>query len=189
MHKSESGLVSLNLDSCEAVLAAARNMVERNPEAQFNRFLLERMAPKGVEVVIGIKRDESFGPVLMFGLGGIFVELFKDVAFGICPMSPERARALIDKTRAAALLRGFRGAVIADEEALVEAMVRISRYAAAHASRIREMDINPLLVLPKGAGVIALDAMSVRDGVASSGGRQRPVSIQEPGAAPEHIQE
>ncbi len=168
MHKSELGLVALGLGSPDAVVAAAWAMRERNPEARFTGFLLERMAPKGFEVVIGVKRDESFGPILMFGLGGIFVEIFKDVAFGACPMSPQRARALIDKTRAAVRLRGFRGEPVADEDALVDAMVRVSRYAAAHASRIREMDINPLLVLPRGEGVIALDAMIVRDGAASA---------------------
>ncbi|MER1968531.1 acetate--CoA ligase family protein [Castellaniella sp. GW247-6E4] len=163
MHKSELGLVALNLGSADAVVAAAQAMQARNPETRFSGFLVERMAPKGLEVVLGIKRDESFGPILMFGLGGIFVEIFKDVAFGACPMSPQRARALIDKTKAAIRLRGFRGEPVADEDALVDAMVRVSRFAAGHASEIREMDINPLLVLPKGEGVIALDAMILRD--------------------------
>ena len=78
-------------------------MLQRSPDLDFTGFLVEQMAARGVEVVLGIKRDLAFGPVLMFGLGGIAVELFKDVAFGTCPLSPERAKELIGLTRAAAL--------------------------------------------------------------------------------------
>jgi succinyl-CoA synthetase beta subunit len=124
--------------------------------------LVEAMAPRGVEVVLGVKRDEAFGPVLMFGLGGIAVELFKDVAFACCPLGAERARALIDMTRAATLLRGFRGQPVADEQALISAMIRVSQFAAKHAARLQEMDINPLIVLPQGQGALALDAVMVR---------------------------
>ena len=124
---------------------------------------VEQMASRGVEVVLGIKRDPAFGPVLMFGLGGISVELFKDVAFGLCPLSPEGAKELIGLTRAAALLRGFRGQPEGDEDALVDAMVRLSRFAAHHADRLAEMDVNPVIVLPKGQGVLALDAMIACD--------------------------
>ena len=158
-HKSEHGLVALNLATPQAAEAAAQTMLDRSPELDFNGFLVEKMAARGVEVVLGIKRDPAFGPVLMFGLGGIAVELFKDVAFGLCPLSPESARELIGMTRAAALLRGFRGQPEADEDALVDAMVRLSQFAAQHADRLAEMDVNPVIVLPKGQGVLALDAM------------------------------
>lgn len=162
-HKSEHGLVALNLGTPQAAEDAAQAMLQRSPELDFQGFLVEQMAPRGVEVVLGIKRDPAFGPVLMFGLGGIAVELFKDVAFGLCPLSPERARELIGMTRAAALLRGFRGQPRADEEALVDAMVRLSRFAAHHADRLAEMDVNPVIVLPEGKGVRALDAMIACD--------------------------
>ncbi|MDR0480485.1 MAG: acetate--CoA ligase family protein [Gallionellaceae bacterium] len=158
-HKSEHGLVALNVQTAEAAQAAARKMLEQSPELDFQGFLVEEMAMRGVEVVLGIKRDPAFGPVLMFGLGGVSVELFKDVAFGLCPLSPERARELISKTRAAKLLRGFRGQPEADEEALVEAMVRLSQFAKHHADALAEMDVNPVIVLPKGKGILALDAM------------------------------
>ncbi|WP_246475536.1 acetate--CoA ligase family protein [Diaphorobacter ruginosibacter] len=158
-HKSEHGLVALNLATPELAQAAAQKMREQGGELEFTGFLVERMASRGVEVVLGIKRDPAFGPVLMFGLGGVAVELFKDVAFGMCPMSPDSARELISMTRAAALLRGFRGQPPADEEALVEAMVRLSQFAFRHADRLAEMDVNPVIVLPQGEGVLALDAM------------------------------
>ncbi len=169
-HKSELGLVALNLATPQAAEAAARAMVAAQPGLRFQGFLVERMAPRGVEVVLGIKRDAAFGPVLMFGLGGVAVELFKDVAFGTCPLSPQAARALIAQTRAAALLRGFRGAPPADEAALVDAMVRLSQFAARHREHLAEMDVNPVIVLPQGQGVMALDAVIVRDRVQEAGG-------------------
>ncbi len=161
-HKSELGLVALGLDSAEAAQRAAADMVRRSKDLEFTGFLVEQMAPRGVEVVLGIKRDREFGPVLMFGLGGVAVELYRDVAFGTCPLSAQRARELIDLTRAAKLLRGFRGQPVADEDALIDTMVRISQFAAYHATNIEEMDINPLVVLPTGRGVVALDAVIVR---------------------------
>lgn len=158
-HKSEHGLVALNLTSPEAAEAAARSMQERGQGLEFLGFLVESMAPRGVEVVLGIQRDPSFGPVLMFGLGGVSVELFKDVAFGLCPLSRDTAHGLIVQTKAAALLRGFRGQTAADIEALVDAMVRLSQFAAHHGDRLAEMDVNPVIVLHQGQGVLALDAM------------------------------
>lgn len=165
LHKSELGLVALSLTSSKSVRQAAEEMRRRNPTAHFNGFLIEKMAPKGIEVVLGVKRDESFGPIFMFGLGGVFVELFKDVSFAMCPLSPERARQMIADTKAATWLRGFRGQPAADVEALVDVMVRISQFAAKHSSSLEEMDINPVVVLPEGEGVIALDAVIVRNSV------------------------
>lgn len=169
LHKSELGLVALGLADAAAAEAAARAMQARSPGLQFRGFLVERMAQRGVEVVLGIHRDPAFGPVLMFGLGGLAVELFKDVAFATCPVSPQGARALIGMTRAAALLRGFRGAPAADEEALVQAMVRLSQFAHHHRASLAEMDVNPVIVLPDGQGVLALDAVIVRGESAGPG--------------------
>jgi acyl-CoA synthetase (NDP forming) len=161
-HKSELGLVALGLASAEAAREAAERMARRSDGLALSGFLVEKMAGKGVEVVLGIKRDPQFGPVLMFGLGGIAVELFSDVAFGRCPLSPEGAEAVIGLTRAAKLLRGYRGQPRADEKALVQAMVRLSQFAAKHADVLEEMDVNPLIVLPEGQGVVAVDAVMIR---------------------------
>lgn len=158
-HKSELGLVALALATPEAAQQAAIDMVRRSGGLAFRGFLVERMAPRGVEVVLGIKRDADFGPVLMFGLGGVSVELFRDVAFATCPLGPEGARGLVSLTKASALLAGFRGQPEADVDALVAAMVRLSQFAAHHAGRLAEMDVNPLIVLPRGQGVMALDAV------------------------------
>lgn len=158
-HKSERGLVALALATPEAAQQAALDMVRRAEGLSFRGFLVEAMAPRGVEVVLGVQRDPDFGPVLMFGLGGVSVELFRDVAFATCPLGPEGARHLIGLTRASALLEGFRGQPAADVEALVAAVVRLSQFAAHHAGRLAEMDVNPLLVLPQGRGVLALDAV------------------------------
>ena len=158
-HKSELGLVALALATPEAAQQAAIDMVRRSAGPSICGFLVESMAPRGVEVVLGIKRDADFGPVLMFGLGGVSVELFRDVAFGLCPLSPEGARRLVGLTKASTLLAGFRGQPEADVDALVAAMVRLSQFAARHADRLAEMDVNPLIVLPKGQGVMALDAV------------------------------
>lgn len=160
-HKSEHGLVALGLRDAQAAQAAARAMQQRAPGLDFQGFLVEQMAPRGVEVVLGIHRDPSFGPVLMFGLGGVAVELFRDVAFGTCPLSPQGAHALIGRTRAAALLRGFRGAPPSDVPALVDAMVRLSQLAAHHRDHLAEADLNPVVVLPLGQGILALDAVLV----------------------------
>lgn len=161
-HKSELGLVALNLATPQAAEAAARSMLAQSPTLNFRGFLVEAMAPRGVEVVLGIKHDDAFGPVLMFGLGGVAVELFKDVAFGTCPLSPEAAHELIVLTQASALLKGFSGQPAADVNALVAAMVRLSQFAAQHAGPLAEMDLNPVIVLPQGQGVMALDAVIVR---------------------------
>lgn len=161
-HKSEMGIVKLGIATTHAAHEAAQDIARRAQGHVLQGFLVERMARGGVEVVLGIKRDPGFGPVLMFGLGGIAVELFRDVAFGRCPMSPTGARALIGQTRAARLLSGFRGQPPMDEAALVQAMVRLSQFAAAHADELEEMDVNPLLVLPQGQGVVALDGVIMR---------------------------
>jgi succinyl-CoA synthetase beta subunit len=163
MHKSEQGLVALELAGAPEAGAAARAMVARTPGRRFTGFLVEKMAPRGVEVVVGVKRDPDFGPVMMFGLGGVAVELFRDVAFATCPLSEEGALELVSRTRASVLLQGFRGRPPADVAALVKAMVRLSQFAAHHAGMVREMDVNPIVVLPEGEGVMALDGIIVRD--------------------------
>ncbi len=161
-HKSEMGIVKLGIASAEAARAAAEDIARRSAGHSLQGFLVEKMVRGGVEVVLGIKRDPGFGPMLMFGLGGVAVELFGDVAFGRCPLSVQGARALVEQTRAARLLRGFRGQPPRDEAALLAAMVRLSQFAAAHADTLEEMDVNPLVVLPQGEGVCALDAVILR---------------------------
>jgi hypothetical protein len=136
-------------------------MCTRNSHLHFEGFTLEPMLEGGVETVIGVRVDAQFGPMLMFGLGGTSVELMRDVAFMQCPCTPDAALALIDRTLAGRLLRGFRGSPRADIEALVAAMVRLSEYAVERAASILEIEVNPFVVLRQGQGAKAVDALIV----------------------------
>lgn len=166
-HKSDHGLVALNLTSAAEVRAACAELTERLrrafPSPPPSQWLVQQMAATGVELVLGVKRDPSFGPVVMVGLGGVFVEHFQDVAFGLAPLGREQALAMLRALRAAPLLAGARGRPAVDEQALADALVRLSRLAFDLEDRVREVDVNPLVALPAGQGVIAVDALIVLD--------------------------
>jgi hypothetical protein len=115
------------------------------------------MADSGVEMILGIKRDPMFGPVVLCGFGGILVDLLKDVAIGIPPLSKEQARGMISRLRGAAILGGVRGNPAADVDALCEAIVGVSRLAVRLGDQLAGLDINPLIVQTKGA--VAVDAL------------------------------
>ncbi len=104
-----------------------------------------------------MRRDPTFGPVMMFGLGGVYVELFKDVGFGVAPLSPEQAKDMITSTKAGTLLKGFRGGPVYDINAVVDTIGRLSQLAMDF-PEISEVEVNPLLVLPEGSGAKVLDA-------------------------------
>jgi len=114
---------------------------------------LEETAPPGVEVIVGGTVDPQFGPVVMFGLGGLFVELFRDVAFALAPVTGDDAYRLIDRTRGAALIRGFRGRPSLDREALAKTMVIVGELIGS--GLLEEIDLNPVVLYPRGA--VALD--------------------------------
>jgi acetyltransferase len=116
------------------------------------------MAPKGNEVIIGMKRDPGFGPMIMFGFGGIFVELFKDVSFRIAPLTTNDAREMVLSTKAGKLLQGYRGERAKDIDAIVDVILKLSQIAIDF-REIEEIEINPLLVLEK--GVLALDGRAI----------------------------
>jgi acetyltransferase len=160
LHKSDVGGIKLNLSDAGAVRAAYGQMMSeiaaKLPSARLEGVLIEASAPKGQEVIVGMRRDPNFGPLMMFGLGGIYVELFGDVAFRVAPLSEADAREMIEKTRAGRLLTGFRGQIHADLDAVVDAILRLSQLAVDF-PQIEEMEINPLLVLPRGQGALALD--------------------------------
>ena len=118
------------------------------------------MALEGYEVIIGVKRDPSFGPLIMFGLGGIYVELFKDVGFRLAPLTADDAREMILETKAGKIFQGFRGRPPADIEAVVECILRVSQLAIDF-PEIQEIEINPLLVRNAGEGVVALDGRTI----------------------------
>jgi acyl-CoA synthetase (NDP forming) len=160
-HKTEVGGVLLNLQDADAVRAAHDELIARarraRPDARIEGVLVAPMQKGGVEVILGIHRDPTFGPMLMYGSGGTAVELFQDVAFASAPLTPASARQLIDRVRSSRLLRGWRGGPPCDEAALIDALLRLSDFAILHADVVESVDINPMVVLAKGAA--CLDAV------------------------------
>ena len=164
LHKSDAGGVKIGLKSAGEVEAAIRAMMKLPTivGARIDGFLLEEMAPPGQEVVIGGLRDPQFGPLVMVGLGGIFVEVLADVAFRICPITRADAGEMLDELKGAALLRGARGRKPVSREAIVDALLKIGGEGGllmTHAEEIAEADINPLIVSENAA--VAVDARFV----------------------------
>lgn len=161
LHKSDIGGIMLNLGSSDAIVNALNQMRERiikaKPNAEIKGFLIEKMAPKGLEVIVGLRRDSTFGPLMMFGLGGVFVELFKDVGFGVAPLTKDQITRMINETKAGQLLKGYRGGPVYDQNAVVDAIGRLSQLALDF-PQISEVEVNPLLVFPRGEGAQVLDA-------------------------------
>lgn len=157
-HKSDAGLVLIGLSRPTEVREAYRRIMEAAPAA--DGVLICQQAEAGVECVAGVAADELFGPVVMFGVGGVFVEVLKDVTFRVPPFSRSDAAAMLDEIKGAPLLRGVRGAPKADRKAVVDVLMKVQRLALDLADEIAELDINPLLAGPGGA--VALDALVVR---------------------------
>jgi acetyltransferase len=161
LHKTDVGGVKVGLRNAEDVRDAFELMTYRAqrylPKARLWGCLVQQMAPAGgLEVLIGMKRDPQFGPLVTFGLGGIYVETLRDVTFRIAPFSPQEATAMLGEIRARALLDGVRGQPPVDKAVLVEALLRIGQLAQEF-PEVVELDINPLIVYPQGQGVIAID--------------------------------
>ncbi|MGH6771764.1 MAG: acetate--CoA ligase family protein [Xanthobacteraceae bacterium] len=160
-HKSDAGLVILDVPDTDAVQRAFATLMERASAlpAQIDGILVAKYIAGGVETVLGIQRDVEMGPVVMFGLGGILVELFKDVRFAPAFLDRDQARGMVEATRAGRLLEGLRGGKPADVEALYSTLVAIGRLARDLSDVIKVVDVNPFLVCDKGA--FALDALVV----------------------------
>jgi acetate---CoA ligase (ADP-forming) len=164
-HKTEAGVVRLGVHD-EAELRQAYAEIMRNanryaPKAEVLGVLVQEMVQGGIEVIVGLSQDPLFGPVLLFGMGGIFVELYQDTALRACPITQSEAREMLHEVKGARLLQGFRGQPAVDVEALIQLLVRVSELGIQCAQEIREMDLNPLLVLPNGQGVKVADALLV----------------------------
>jgi acyl-CoA synthetase (NDP forming) len=165
-HKSDAGGIVLNVTDDAALAAGWRrlhaNILDAKPGLLLDGVLVERMAGRGVEMAVGARRDPQWGPVLMVGLGGIWIETLTDVRLMPADLTADSIAAEIAKLRGAKLLRGARGTPPADIPALAQAAARIGALLRATPA-IREIDVNPLLVFPEGAGVLALDALIVTD--------------------------
>ena len=164
LHKTDAGGVVIDLHDGEAVRNTYREIIERanayKPDAVIDGVLVQKMARSGDEVIIGANRYPIFGPLLMFGIGGIFVEVFKDVEFRLAPIGRNEARRMIRSIKGYKLLKGFRGRPKTDLDMLEKSLVALSNMVINH-PEIMELDINPLLVYPEGQGVIVADCRMI----------------------------
>jgi acetate---CoA ligase (ADP-forming) len=165
-HKTEAGAVALGLAGEAAVREAyARvlaNAAAAHPGAAIHGVLVQKMAPPGHEIILGVSRDADFGPMLMVGLGGIHVEVLRDVVFAPVPIGVDEALSVLGELRGAALLEGVRGAPPADRTALAGLIATLSRFAADHADLIDEIDLNPVIVHAQGQGLTVVDALILK---------------------------
>src|SRR3990170_430495 len=164
-HKTEAKALRLDVAGRQEVLRAFQEVVtearRHAPEADIHGVLVQEMVRDGTEVVVGVHHDPQFGPVVMVGLGGIFVEVLEDVSFRAAPLSREDAEQMVAELRGARVLEGVRGRPPADVPSLIDALLAVSRLAADTAGEIAELDVNPLLVLPGGRGAVAVGALTV----------------------------
>ena len=164
-HKSDYGLVKLNISSIEEAKQAFRDIVNNKQkycgDKKLDGILVEEMAPAGVEVIIGAVQDEVFGPCIMFGLGGIFVEVMKDVVVMPTPLTEAQALEMVKSIKSYSILEGARSKTKYDIQALVNNLVRISELCEDKKESLAEFDINPLIVHEKGQGVTAVDALII----------------------------
>ncbi len=160
MHKTDIGGVELNLANANMVRIAFEEIMRKSKKAQplakIYGITVDKMVPRGREMIIGMSRDPQFGPMVMFGLGGIYVNFLKDVSFGLAPLNEREAQQMMEETKSYILLTGVRGEAPADVESLREAIIRIS-HLAWDFPELSEIDINPILVYDEGKGCIALD--------------------------------
>ena len=158
-HKSDVGGVKLNLTTPDEVKAAFDEIIaavkRAQPDAKVDGVSVQKMARPGIEVIMGMSQDAQFGPVLMFGLGGILVEVLKDVSFRLVPITPRDARQMVQEIKGRPLLEGYRGQEPADVEALEKLLLRLSDFIEKH-PEIAELDLNPIFAYKDGA--VAVDA-------------------------------
>jgi acyl-CoA synthetase (NDP forming) len=160
VHKFDIGGVILDIKSKDEAAESYKKIIENvnknMPNANIKGVFVRRMIPPGEEVILGLKRDITFGPVIMFGLGGIFVEIYKDVSFRIAPLDKKSVDNLITETKASAILSGARGRTPRDINSIKHCIMRLSQLAV-DCPQIRELDINPLIVLEDGKGSFVAD--------------------------------
>ncbi|SDM92614.1 acetate--CoA ligase family protein [Streptomyces wuyuanensis] len=162
-HKTELGLVKIGLTSASQIRDTYRELTDiaRYEGVDLDGVLVCQMVERGVEMVVGVTQDELFGPTVTVGLGGVLVEVLRDVAVRVPPFGEDQARSMLAELRGRALLEGVRGGPPVDVDALVEVVLRVQRMALELGGDLSELDINPLMVLPRGQGAVALDALAV----------------------------
>ncbi|MCP4606987.1 MAG: acetate--CoA ligase family protein [Proteobacteria bacterium] len=165
-HKTEAGGLKLNITNKEQLVAAynevLKNAAKYDPKAKINGVLVQEMVKGGTEVIVGVNNDPQFGPTIMFGLGGIFVEILKDVSLRVAPIAREDAMDMIKEIKGYKVLAGARGRTKADIDAIADVLVKVSQMAVELEDQVAELDINPLLALPEGQGVRVADALIIK---------------------------
>jgi acetyltransferase len=168
-HKTEANVVKLGISSQEvfrkAYAEVLKNAKRYSTKARIEGVLVQEMVQGGTEVIVGISDDPQFGPTVMFGLGGIFVEVYKDVSMRVAPLTRPDAEEMIQEVKGSVLLQGYRGKEKGDVQAVIDVILKISQLAMDLRGEIIELDINPLTVLEEGRGVKAVDALIVRKNV------------------------
>jgi acyl-CoA synthetase (NDP forming) len=172
LHKTDVGAVALNVREDDAISRSYADLLSnvrvRLPQANVHGILVQRMAANGIEVILGLRRDELFGPMLMIGLGGVHVEVLRDTALAPIPMTGDDAHELLGRLRGRKLLDGIRGSSPADIPALVDLIIRVSHFAAEHADILNELELNPVIVHDNGQGVSVVDALLTLDRLPST---------------------
>jgi len=157
IHKSDVGGVVINLKTPQEVRSAYRkiltNVKKYKADADIRGILVQEMAPKSTEVIVGATKDPQFGPTLMFGLGGVFVEILEDVTFRIAPITEIDAREMITEVKAHPLLKGYRNQPSADIDTITSILLKTSKLVMEH-PEIKELDLNPIMVYEKGAKTV-----------------------------------
>ncbi len=157
LHKSDVGGVKVNLKTEQEVRRAYNEIIQsvksKVPDARIVGILIQEFAPAGVEVIIGLIKDPQFGPTVMFGLGGVFVEVFRDVSFRVAPLTERDAEEMINEIKGRKLLEGYRGMGPVDKKALIDALVKVGQIGVEN-PEIKEMDLNPVMAYPSGLKVV-----------------------------------
>ncbi len=165
LHKTEAGGVKLGIETPEegekAFEEIMANALRYKEDAVIEGVLVQEMLPEGREVIVGMKRDHALGPVIMFGLGGVFVEVLQDIALRVAPLTPRDARDMVEEIKGYKLLTGYRGSPPLDVEALVELLLKVSGFSLENPA-VQELDLNPVFVYPRGQGLKVADALVIR---------------------------
>ncbi|MCD6084418.1 MAG: acetate--CoA ligase family protein [Desulfurococcales archaeon] len=161
VHKSDVGGVKVGLSSSDEVVKAFKDIMngvaKHAPKARVAGILVQEMVPEALEVIVGTTRDPTFGPIVLFGLGGIFVEVLKDVSFRITPVTKYDAETMLSEIKAAKILEGYRGMPPRDKEALVDMIIKISKFMEEQED-VTDVDLNPIMVFEEGKGAKIADA-------------------------------
>jgi len=162
IHKTDANVLKLGVKTESELVNCYHEIIDNaeryNPRAQIEGVLVQEMIQEGVEVIVGIFRDQQFGPVILFGLGGIFVEVLKDISLRVPPITRYDAEEMIKEIKGYRILEGFRGKTRSDIEAVIDVLLKVSRLSVDLKDIVLEMDLNPIIVGPKDRGAKVVDA-------------------------------